>query len=286
MGNKFGRYLATVLAVLLPVLTYARDRVRAEVLINEKEAVPAGIRVDRPVQGFAVHGRYAFSFHDGGQCIVYDIRRRTFVNSFMLEVGSAHCNSANFGKKKGSGGFPYLYLSECGAGNACFVCEVSTDTIKVIQTIRYTGADADRYFDWSIDASRGLIYTYGGQHMKAKRVRSFRLPDIEEGDVFFTENDVIQSWTVDAVMIAQGNHISRGVMYLPDGPVPQDMDSGLAGRRALHAFDLASGNTESWMLESFSHEPEDISIFRKRVYLQDYGGKEKGGTVYRVHFLK
>lgn len=190
MGNKFGRYLATVLAVLLPVLTYARDRVRAEVLINEKEAVPAGIRVDRPVQGFAVHGRYAFSFHDGGQ------------------------------------------------------------------------------------------------HMKAKRVRSFRLPDIEEGDVSFTENDVIQSWTVDAVIIAQGNHISRGVMYLPDGPVPQDMDSGLAGRRALHAFDLASGNTESWMLESFSHEPEDISIFRKRVYLQDYGGKEKGGTVYRVHFLK
>ena len=87
----------------------------AERFINVAELLPENVEINGSTQGFAIYGRYAFSVHDKGQCVVIDMKRRKFVSTFTLEGNTGHCNNASFGVERYNkqSAFPLLYVTEC-----------------------------------------------------------------------------------------------------------------------------------------------------------------------------
>ena len=86
------------------------------------------VTIEGSSQGLALWGRYAFSLHDKGQCVVLDLKRRRFISTFRLEGNDSHCNNASFGVERYSrrSKFPLLYVSECRGDRACYVTDIST----------------------------------------------------------------------------------------------------------------------------------------------------------------
>jgi hypothetical protein len=255
---------------------------KSELLFNTDSIAPAGIAIKGAAQGMAIHRNYLFSFHDRGLCVIFDIKKGDYVNSFQLEGNKTHCNSANFGKEKYSkeSVFPLLYISECGGRNCCNVTDITLEGSKIVQKIFYSGADAARFFDWSVDAKGGWIYTYGGAHMKPKTLRKYKLPTLadsdEKGEVHLTEKDLVEEYTVDCVKIAQGNHISGRYAWFTDGGKPLT--------RAIHKYDLKKKETAAtYVIDEISFEPEDIDFFGSHLILQDFTGKTaREAMIYKI----
>ncbi|MBQ7964423.1 MAG: hypothetical protein IJ288_07650 [Alistipes sp.] len=55
-----------------------------ERLLNVNDLLPQHVEINGTTQGFAIYGRYAFSMHDKGQCVIIDLKRNRFVNKFII----------------------------------------------------------------------------------------------------------------------------------------------------------------------------------------------------------
>ena len=66
---------------------------------NVAELLPDNVQINGSSQGMAIWGRYAFLMHDKGQCVVVDIRRKKFINTYIMEGNTGHCNNASFGNE-------------------------------------------------------------------------------------------------------------------------------------------------------------------------------------------
>ena len=94
--------------ILLQILLWAAFAVSAqesvladmEPFLNVAELLPDDVEVQGATQGFAIHGRYGFSMHDKGQCVIIDLKRNRFVNTFIIEGNTGHCNNASFGVER------------------------------------------------------------------------------------------------------------------------------------------------------------------------------------------
>lgn len=286
------KFTKTFLASVLAAVSFAFSMAAQEslpgvysdyqLLFEADSLIPKDITLRGATQGMAIHGKYAFSFHNGGDVVIFDIRKKKYVNSFKLENNKSHCNSANFGKEKYSSKseFPLLYISECMGprGNACNVTDITLEGSKIVQRILYKDKDAAMFFDWCVDPKGGYIYTYGGRHGKPKTLRKFRLPSLsdsdENGEVILTSADVIQEYTIPSVIVAQGNFFKGRYAYFTDGPAPKCY---------IHKVDLETGTTKTYDISEYTFEPEDIIIKGKWAYIHNFTGiSARRTTIYRL----
>ena len=80
------RVLVCAAMLLFGTIAWAQESVVGELepYVNVEELLPADVEVQGATQGFAVYGRYGFSMHDKGQCVVIDLRRREFVATYVM----------------------------------------------------------------------------------------------------------------------------------------------------------------------------------------------------------
>ena len=237
----------------------------AERFINVAELLPENVEINGSTQGFAIYGRYAFSVHDKGQCVVIDMKRRKFVSTFTLEGNTGHCNNASFGveRYKKQSAFPLLYVTECRGERACYVNDISLEGSHLVQKIFYDGADIAGPADWAVDRRKRLIYLYCTVD-NVRTLKWFALPRLADsdsrGEVHLKAEDALGSMPAGDISIPQGSHIHRHRAYLPDGIPPRPT--------RLHVTDLKTG--KQLMLIDISHtglEPEGVATRGRWLYL-------------------
>ena len=239
---------------------------KSELVFDFDSVLPEDIKLKGAPQAFAVSGRYGFSLRNRGMCIVFDLKKNRYVNSFMLEGNASHCNSASFGREKFSkdSQFPLLYVNECMGRKCCDVTDITTKGSRIVQKIFYDSDEFKIAMDWVLDAENGFIYVYGGSHFGPKYLKKLPLPKLSDsdanGEVHFTQDDVLQTIVIDGLMISQGSMIRGGKAYLADGCSPYG--------NKLHIIDLATGQREAVVdFQDQENEPEDLAFKGKWIYV-------------------
>lgn len=252
-----------------------------ELYLDTSELIDTtAVTIEGSSQGLALWGRYAFSLHDKGQCVVLDMKRRRFVGTFKLEGNGSHCNNASFGVEKYSrkSKFPLLYISECRGDRACYVTDISTEGSRIVQRIIYVGDDCTGPMDWCVDREKKILYAYctvGGR----RTFRRFRLPRLAdsdaEGTVRLTAADAEGDIAVGEVTIPQGSAARKRCIYLPDG-VPS------RGCR-MHVTDAVTGRPLRLVdLNHIGYEPEGLDIKGRWLYLSFHvAGHPERNLIYR-----
>ena len=265
---KFLKHLFIGAAVLVGTAAFAQDSLKFksdELFLEYDNVLPQDLKVKGPVQGFAIHKNYGFSIRNRGMCVILDMKKGEYVNSFMLEGNKSHCNNAGFGKEKYSKGsqFPLLYITECMGKRCCYVTDITLEGSKIVQKIFY---DADEFkvaMDWVVDAENGYIWIYGGKHFGTKYLKKLPLPKLsdsdENGEVHYTKEDVLQEIVIEGLAVAQGSKIKNGKAYLPDG-------CSREGNK-LHVINLKTGQKEGvYYFNDQLNEPEGLDFKGKYLY--------------------
>lgn len=282
------RILTTLLALLCSLPIMAQDvkspLSEAELVCDVNDWLSEDVEIKGTTQGFAIHGKYGFSMHDKGQCVIIDLRRRRFVNTFVLEGNTGHCNNASFGVERYSkeSQFPLFYVSECRGDRACYVNDITLEGSRLVQKIFYVGDEIVGPCDWAVDAERELLYLYCTIG-RVRMMKWFRLPRLSDsdqnGEVYLTQKDSMGSIPVGNIAIPQGSHISGDYIFLPEGVPSRSTALNVINRntaeRVLH-IDLTSMGIEpegvatgrGWLYLSFHTpgEPRHNIIYRYRVY--------------------
>jgi hypothetical protein len=223
---KFLKHLFIGAAVLVGTAAFAQDSLKFksdELFLEYDNVLPQDLKVKGPVQGFAIYKNYGFSLRNRGMCVVMDLKKGEYVNSFMLEGNKSHCNNAGFGKEKYSkdSQFPLLYITECMGKRCCYVTDITLEGSKIVQKIFYDSDEFKVAMDWVVDAENNCIWVYGGKHFGTKYLKKLPLPKLsdsdENGEVHYTKEDVLQEIVIEGLAIAQGSKIRKGKAYLPDG---------------------------------------------------------------------
>lgn len=256
-----------------------------EMFINVADLLPEDVKVEGSTQGFAIYGRYGFSVHDKGQCVVIDLKRKRFINTFILEGNTGHCNNASFGVERydKNSKFPLLYVTECRGERACYVNDISLSGSRLVQKIFYDGTDISGPADWAVDRRNKLIYLYCTVD-NVRTLKWFRLPCLADsdsrGEVHLTTEQALGSVTAGDIMIPQGSHIHRHRAYLPDGIPPRIT--------RMHVTDLKSG--KQIMTSDLSHtglEPEGVATRRGWLYLSFHTPRDvRRNIIYRLRIRR
>lgn len=266
--KTFSTIIITLIALIMGTSIQAQEKKASaqDVLFLEFDNIlPADLETRRPVQGFAIYKNYGVSLRDRGMCVIFDLKKKEYVNSFQLEGNTSHCNNAGFGKEKFSkdSQFPLLYISECRGTRCCYVTDITFEGSRIVQKIFYDSDEFKIAMDWAVDAENGCIYIYGGKHYGTKYLKKLPLPKLsdsdENGEVHFTPADVIQEIAIEEIAIAQGSKIHKGKAYLPDGCSPKG--------NKLHIVDLQSGKKLAEIPYSDQlNEPEGLDFKGKTLY--------------------
>ena len=179
------RTILLTLLLLTALAVRAQESVLADMepFLNVADLLPDNVEVQGATQGFAIHGRYGFSMHDKGQCVIIDMRRREFVSTYVMEGNTGHCNNASFGVERysSSSEFPLLYVTECRGQRACYVNDVTLEGSRLVQTIYYDGEEITGPADWAVDARTGRIYLYCTIGT-LRWLKAFPLPALADSD--------------------------------------------------------------------------------------------------------
>ena len=248
---------------------------------NIAELLPDSVEVKGSTQGFAIYGRYGFSVHDKGECVVIDLKRKRFISKFTLEGNTGHCNNASFGVERYSeeSPFPLLYVTECRGDRACYVNDVTLTGSRMVQRICYDGKDATGPADWAVDRANRLIYFYCTVN-NIRTLKWFALPRLTDsdarGEVHLTDEDALGSVTAGDITIPQGSLIHRGRAYLPDGIPPRPT--------RLHVTDIESSTSLATIdLSHTGLEPEGVAVRRRWLYLSYHTPRNaRANVIYRL----
>lgn len=258
------------LLFVLCTLTVAAQKLyaplgQAELVCNVNDLLPTHVEVNGSTQGLAIHGNYAFSMHDKGQCVIIDLKKLRFVNTFVLEGNTGHCNNASFGReyytKKSQ--FPLLYVSECRGARACYVNDITTTGSRLVQKIFYSGEEINGPCDWAVDAKRDLLYMYCTVG-KIRMLMWFRLPRLkdsdENGEVHLYLKDALGSIPAGDIKIPQGSLVTDNYIFLPEGVPSRGTALNVINRHSakqLMHIDLTQTGIE----------PEGVACYKKWLYL-------------------
>lgn len=249
-------------------------------IINVAELLPEDATVVGSSQGMAIWGRYAFLMHDKGQCVIVDMRRNEFVNTFVLEHNTGHCNNASFGNEyyNRKSRFPLLYVTECRGQRACYVNDISLEGSRLVQTIYYDGEEITGPCDWVVDRKRDRIYLYCTIG-KMRMLKAFRLPRLSEsdqrGEVHLRAEDSLASIPLGQIAIPQGSMIFGRYAYLPDGLPSRE--------RKLHIVDIICSKKIACLdINHIPYEPEGIAHKGKKIYLSFHTPRDaRANRIYR-----
>lgn len=265
-------FLKTIILSVIAILAYSQvyaqkpvSQKGEELYLQYNDLLPSDLETPRPVQGLALYKNYAFSLRDKGMCVIFNLKKKEYAGSFMLEGNTSHCNNACFGAEKFSkeSQFPLLYISECRGSRCCYVTDVTLQGSTIVQKIFYDSDEFKIAMDWAVDPQNGFIYVYGGKHYGTKYLKKLPLPKLSDsdanGEVHFTPQDVLQEIAIEGISIAQGSKIFNGRAYLPDGCSPNG--------NKLHVVDLATGRKiAEYSYSDQLNEPEGIDVMGKWLY--------------------
>ena len=258
---------------------------KAERVCNVDDLLPHHIEVRGSTQGFAIHGNYAFSMHDGGECVILDIKRRRYVNHFAVEGNTGHCNNASFGLEYYSkeSEFPLFYVSECRGQRACYVNDITLHGSRLVQKIFYSGDEINGPCDWAVDAEQGLLYLYCTIG-RCRMLMWFVLPRLTDsdpnGEVHLYLKDALGSIPAGDIKIPQGSHIAGNYIFLAEGVPPRHTALNVVNRhsakRLMH-IDLTD----------MGIEPEGIATYKRWLYLSLHTPrKPRHNIIYRFRLHK
>ena len=274
-------YLILALCCTYTAVAQSLPLGKAKLYANVAELLPDSVEVKGSTQGFAIYGRYGFSVHDKGECVVIDLKRKRFISKFTLEGNTGHCNNASFGVERYSeeSPFPLLYVTECRGDRACYVNDVTLTGSRMVQRICYDGKDATGPADWAVDRANRLIYFYCTVN-NIRTLKWFALPHLADsdarGEVHLTDEDALGSVTAGDITIPQGSLIHRGRAYLPDGIPPRPT--------RLHVTDIESGAALATIdLSHTGLEPEGVAVRRRWLYLSYHTPRNaRANVIYRL----
>lgn len=257
-----------------------------ERLLNVNDLLPQHIEINGTTQGFAIYGRYAFSMHDKGQCVIIDLKRKSLVNTFILDGNTGHCNNASFGVERYNrkSQFPLFYVTECRGERACYVNDITTEGARLVQKIFYDGEEITGPCDWAVDAARKRIYLYCTIG-SLRWLKWFPLPQLadsdDKGEVHLQAEDALGSIPAGDIAIPQGSHIYKDVIFLPDG-VPS------RGVLRLHASNVVSGKKLMNLdLSDVGLEPEGVATHRGYLYISFHTPrKNRDNVIYRTKITR
>ena len=274
-------YLILALCCTYTAVAQSLPLGKAKLYANVAELLPDSVEVKGSTQGFAIYGRYGFSVHDKGECMVIDLKRKRFISKFTLEGNTGHCNNASFGVERYSeeSSFPLLYVTECRGDRVCYVNDVTLTGSRMVQKICYDGKDATGPADWAVDRANRLIYFYCTVN-NIRTLKWFALPRLTDsdarGEVHLTDEDALGSVTAGDITIPQGSLIHRGRAYLPDGIPPRPT--------RLHVTDIKSGASLTTIdLSHTGLEPEGVAVRRRWLYLSYHTPRNaRANVIYRL----
>ena len=277
------RTILLTLLLLTALAVRAQESVLAyvEPFLNVADLLPDNVEVQGATQGFAIHGRYGFSMHDKGQCVIIDMRRREFVSTYVMEGNTGHCNNASFGVERysSSSEFPLLYVTECRGERACYVNDVTLEGSRLVQTIYYDGDEITGPADWAVDARTGRIYLYCTIGT-LRWLKAFPLPALADsdarGEVHLKPSDAIASMPAGEITIPQGSHIYGRYIFLPEGIPPRPT--------RLHTTDIVTAQTLAPIdLSDLGLEPEGVAVKGRWLYLSFHTPRDvRANVIYRL----
>ena len=247
---------------------------------------------ERPAQGMAIWGDYAYLMSHGGRCRVYNLKTQKVEREFMLASADTtnHVNNACFGKERvNDSDMPVIYISECHGRFRCFVENIGRSKSSLVQTIelRKENGKPKGVLDWVVDTEHGFIYTLtrDAKDLKDKgiarnTISKYRLPKLNEGKkVVIQIKDSLESFDVIFPNVIQGAKIRNGLLYIATG-YQETASARKDAKRAIQVIDLRNKK----LLKSIDltcvtmNEPEDIDFYGSQCLL--YCGQN--GGLYEV----
>ncbi|MBQ1253539.1 MAG: hypothetical protein IIY05_04270 [Alistipes sp.] len=253
---------------------------KARFVCNVDDLLPSDIQIKGSTQGFAIYGGYAFSMHDKGECVILDIKRKKYINSFVVEGNTGHCNNASFGTEFYSreSQFPLFYVTECRGERACYVNDITLQGSRLVQKIFYMGDEITGPCDWAVDAEQKLLYLYCTIDNQ-RTLMWFSLPRLSDsdnkGEVHLYPKDALGSISAGDIKIPQGSLIAGDYIFLAEGVPPR--------HTALNVIDRHSAQRLMHLdLTETGIEPEGIAIYRGWIYLSLHTPrKPRHNIIYR-----
>lgn len=242
-------------------------------------------------QGMDCYKKYIVSLQHTGVATVWKYDGKdalTKAGSFNLATHDPvnHSNVCSFGVEKADrkDPMPVIYVSQChkqpykGRKDVLFVERILPDlqSSELVQTIHFEDVDGlyGYALQWVVDRQHKFLYGYGNTTFdkdvegNRHRVIKFRLPKISEGDVVFTNKDIIDTYTVEDngleyATIGQGLCIWKNKLLMPTGLGTPEYPSylfvwDLKHKRPVEVLDMSLGTTG---------ELEDLAHFKARRYL-------------------
>lgn len=241
-------------------------------------------------QGMDCYKNYVVSLQHTGIATVWKVGGKlslTRLGSFNLATHDPvnHSNVCSFGVEKydKKDPMPVIYVSQChkkpynGFKDILFVERIAPDfkSSSLVQTIHFD--DTDHLFgyalQWVVDTRNQCLYGFGNttkdKDLEGNRHRiiKFRLPKISEGNVVFTNKDIIETYVVEDhglqyATIGQGLCIDKGRLMMPTGLGTPEYPSylfvwDLKNRKPVEVLDMSLGTTG---------ELEDLAHFKGRKF--------------------
>ena len=278
------RYLFALIFGLMSFTTMAQRHAaplgKARFVCNVDDLLPSDIQIKGSTQGFAIYGGYAFSMHDKGECVILDIKRKKYINSFVVEGNTGHCNNASFGTEFYSreSQFPLFYVTECRGERACYVNDITLQGSCLVQKIFYMGDEITGPCDWAVDAEQKLLYLYCTIDNQ-RTLMWFSLPRLSDsdnkGEIHLYPKDALGSIPAGDIKIPQGSLIAGDYIFLAEGVPPR--------HTALNVIDRHSAQRLMHLdLTETGIEPEGIAIYRGWIYLSLHTPrKPRHNIIYR-----
>lgn len=256
---------------------------RFQKVLDADIAVPKHIGVKGSSQGFAIWGNTAFSFHDKGLFISFDLKSKKMLGMGHIDIKGTHSNNAIFSSRRltPASRYPLCYISECKGKHRCLVTEIDENSARTVQQIYYSGEGYEQYFDWFLDEERGEICTYGGMngegHPDIKTIKRFPLPALGQKEVRYTPKDQIgEDIIIEDLDVFQGSVLKDGILWLGEGYPPL--------RRSVAAYSYPEGKLlgRTEVSKTIGLEPEGLSIQGKWLYVSFHTSrKPRNNEIYR-----
>ncbi len=219
--------------------------------------------------------------------VTVDLSNRQLLGEFTFgqDIPLIHMNNINCGKKYDeTDKFPLLYLCDSfGTDKCCYVVRVSDDAshYKVVQTITYCGQmmNYNYYQDWILDAEEGIIVAYGKSNSIVTDYGClvFSLPVLENSIIRLSDDDVLDSFVISAVLIPQGSKLQKGILYTVYG-----YNNDTYPAWYLEYDKNAKRIIKMIQIDHGVGEPEAVAIFKDKVLINN---NSTNPTYWRLNYI-
>lgn len=203
-------------------------------------------------------------------CVIVDLADGTKLGEFILPSTNTrtHGNNMNFGVKYDeTDAFPLIYVSATYPPYECDVFRIANDysSATLIQTITYGGTAhfaVKNSLDWIV--GDGCLFGYAAYwdtNSEYIEFVKFTMPDVTQSTEVLADSDVLDSFTVNGLRIAQGAIIRNGKIYIGLGYTQ--------GVEYIKVVDIASRSVVT--VVPISYEPEGVSIYKGHLAVSGSG---------------